>query len=107
MLIIRLFLHLNLYLQDVECRNNLSHHLSQGKLQYHSTLSWALRNQGWENSGKSSNVKPIGELCVNFVTGGSEEYSFQKSQEESMEGLGSRFVNISAQEEGCFTQLNF
>lgn len=102
MLIIRLFSRLNLYLQDVECTNNLSHHPSQGKLQYHSKLSWALRNQGWENSGKSSNVKPIGRLCVNFVTGGSEEYSFQKSQEESMEG----FVNNSAQEEDCFTQLN-
>jgi len=35
----------------------------------------------------------LGGLYVNFVTGGSEEYRFQKSQEESMEGLGSGFVN--------------
>lgn len=59
----------------------------------------------WENSGKSSNMKPIGGCCVNFVTGGSEEYRSQKSQEKCMEGLGSGFVNNSAQEEDCFTQL--
>ena len=70
-------------------------HTTSVKVNYGTIQNWVGLSEirGGRIQGRVQMWNPLGGLYVNFVTGGSEEYRFQKSQEESMEGLGSGFVN--------------